>query len=132
MAENLYMICAQVIGNDAAVTAAASESQLEINVMMPVIAYNLLHAINILTNGINAFNERCVQGMEVNRKQCAYWLERSTALATALNPYIGYERAAKLAQKAFREGKTVREVVLEENILSEEETSRILDPKNLV
>jgi fumarate hydratase class II len=70
--------------------------------------------------------------MEVNRKQCAYWLERSTALATALNPYIGYERAAKLAQKAFREGKTVREVVLEENILSEEETSRILDPKNLV
>lgn len=132
MAENLYMICAQVIGNDAAITAAASESQLEINVMMPVIAYNLLHAINILTNGITVFDERCVQGMEVDRKQCAYWLERSTALATALNPHIGYERAAKVAQQAFREGKTVREVVLEENILSEEEAQQILDPQKLV
>lgn len=132
MAENLYMICAQVIGNDTAVTVAACESQLEINVMMPVIARNVLHSIHILTNGITAFTERCLRGMDVNRKQCAYWLERSTALATALNPYIGYERAAKIAQRAYLEGKTVREVVEEEQILSPEEIERILDPQNLV
>lgn len=132
MAENLYMICAQVIGNDGAVTVAASESQLEINVMMPVIARNVLQSIHLLANGITAFTERCVKGMEVNKKQCAYWLERSTALATALNPYIGYERAAKIAQKAYREEKTVREVVQEEGILSPEEVEAILDPQKLV
>lgn len=130
--ENMYMICAQVIGNDTVVTTAACESQLEINAMMPVIGYNVLNSVTLLGNGIKVFRERCVTGLEVDRDQCAYWLERSTALATVLNPYMGYERASQIAKKAYQQGKTVREVVVEERLLTEEEAERILNPEHLV
>lgn len=127
MAEMLYMVCCQVIGADAAVTAAGMGSQLEINVMMPVIAYNVLHAIDILANGMDVFAERCVKGIEADEAQCRYWLERSAALATVLNPVFGYERAAQLAKRALAENRPVRELVLETGELSPEEVAALFD-----
>ncbi|PTX60715.1 fumarase class II [Melghirimyces profundicolus] len=132
MAEMMNMISVQVIGNDAAITAAGEHAQLELNVLMPVIAHNLLHSINILTNGMDALRERCIEGLEVDEERCRSLMEQSLALATALNPVIGYDKAAEVAKKAFREGKTVRQVILEEKILTKEEAERVLDPDNLI
>jgi fumarate hydratase class II len=130
--ENLYMICSQVIGNDTAVTTAGIGSQLEINPMMPVIGYNVLTSITILANGIDTFTQRCLVGLTVDRERTANLMEESLALATALNPKIGYEKAAEIAKKSFSTGKTVREIVLEEDILTPAEANDILDPKRLV
>src|SRR5690606_9356551 len=132
MAEMMNMVCCQVIGNDAAITSAGEMAQLEINVMMPVIAHNLLQSIQILTNGMNAFRKRLVEGIEADPDRCRHWLERSLALATALNPVIGYDRAAEVAKKAYREGKTIKQVVVEEGLLSEEEADRVLDVRRMV
>ena len=127
MAEMLHMVCCQVIGADAAITAAGMGSQLEINVLMPIIAYNLLHAIDILANGMRVFAERCVQGIEADEKQCRYWLERSAALATVLNPVLGYERTAQLVRQALAENRPVRELVLESGELTPDEVRRLFD-----
>ncbi|GGA50967.1 class II fumarate hydratase [Kroppenstedtia guangzhouensis] len=132
MAEMMNMITVQVIGNDAAITAAGQHAQLELNVMMPVIAHNLLHSIQIMTHGMEALRRRCIDGLEVDPDRCGEWMEKSLALATALNPVIGYDRAAEVAKKAYQEGKTVRQVILEERILSVEEADRILNPNNLI
>ncbi|MGI6125898.1 MAG: class II fumarate hydratase [Planifilum sp.] len=132
MAEMMNMVCCQVIGNDAAITSAGELSQLEINVMMPVIAHNLLQSIQILTNGMNAFRERLVEGIEADPDRCRDWMEQSLALATALNPVIGYDRAAEVAKKAYREDKTIRQVVVEDGLLSEEEAGRVLDVRRMV
>lgn len=132
MAEMMNMITVQVIGNDATITAAGQHAQLELNVMMPVIAHNLLHSIQILTQGIEALRRRCIDGLEVDPDRCGEWMEKSLALATVLNPVIGYDRAAGVAKKANQEGKTLRQVILEEKILSEEEAERILNPNNLI
>ncbi|GGE26986.1 aspartate ammonia-lyase [Marinithermofilum abyssi] len=132
MAEMMNMIASQVIGNDACITSAGEHAQLELNVMMPVIAHNLLHSIQILTNGMETFRIRCIEGMEVDEDRCRYWMERSLALVTALNPYIGYDRAAEVAKKAYQQGKTVREVVLEEQVLSKEEADRMLDGAQMI
>ena len=132
MAEMMNMITVQVIGNDAAISAAGQHAQLELNVMMPVIAHNLLHSIHILTQGMDALRERCIEGLEVDKDRCQELMEQSLALATALNPSIGYDRAAEVAKQAYREGKTVRQVILEEGILSREETDQVLDPDHLI
>ncbi|PRX40747.1 fumarase class II [Planifilum fimeticola] len=132
MAEMMNMVCCQVIGNDAAITSAGEMAQLEINVMMPVIAHNLLQSIHILTTGMNAFRERLVEGIEADSDRCREWMEQSLALATALNPVIGYDRAAEVAKKAHREGKTIRQVVVEEGLLPEEEADRVLDVRRMV
>lgn len=132
MAEMMNMITVQVIGNDAAITAAGQHAQLELNVMMPVIAHNLLHSIRILTHGMEALRRRCIDGLEVDPDRCGEWMEKSLALVTALNPVIGYDRAAEVAKKAYQEGKTVRQVILEEKILSKEDADRILNPNNLI
>jgi fumarate hydratase class II len=131
LAEMLNMVCYQVIGNDAAITAAAQAAQLELNVMMPVIAYNLLDSIAVLSGGVRAFTERCVRGIEADEGRCRELLERNLALATALNPRIGYSAAAKLAMEAYEKGKTIREVVLEKGILSEKEADEVLDPQRM-
>ena len=119
------MVCSQVIGGDAVITAAGMSSQLEINVMMPVIAFNLLHSLEILANGMDAFTKRCIKGIEVNEAQCRYWLERSAAIATVLNPVIGYERAASLAKQALEENRTVRQLVQESGILPPHEVEKL-------
>ena len=121
------MAAYQALGNDAAITYASQAGQLELNVMMPVIAYNLLHAIQVLAGGTRAFTDRAVRGIEVDRDRCRSFVEWSTALATALSPRIGYHRAAELAKQAFAEGKTVRDVAIQEGVLSAEELDELLD-----
>jgi fumarate hydratase class II len=121
------MVCYQVRGNDATVALAAEAGQLELNVMMPVIAHNLLGAMELLTNAVRVFGERCVAGIEANPEQCAHWLERSPALVTALAPRIGYAEAAKLAKEAVTRNLTVRELVLEKGLLTAAELDRVLD-----
>jgi len=132
MAEMINMVCYQVIGNDGAISAAAQAGQLELNVMMPMMAYNLLTSLEILANGLRVFDERCVRLLRANKENCTRWMEQSLAIATALNPVVGYHRAAGVSKQAFAEGKTVREVAVEAGILSKKEADRILDPKNLV
>ncbi len=127
MAEMLNMAAYQVLGNDATVTYASQAGQLELNVMMPVIAYNLLHAIQIIGGAVRAFTERAVRGIEVDRERCQSFIEWSTAMATALSPRIGYQRAAEIAKQAFAEGKTVRDVAIQEGVLSDEELDELLD-----
>ncbi len=119
MAEMMNMICYQVIGNDVAIQGAVGGAQLELNVMMPVIAYNLLHAVAILANGLKAFTEFALVGLQADVERVTGFVEMNTALATALNPYIGYDKAAVVAKTAFAEGKTVRQIVREQNLLDE-------------
>ncbi len=131
MAEMLNMVCYQVIGNDTAVTYATQASQLELNVMMPMIAYNLLSSIHIMTGGIRAFTERCVRGIGADRERCMQYAESTLAMATALNPVIGYSAAAEISKSAYRSGKTVREVAEEKGILTGKSSRRFLDPRKL-
>ncbi|MHC4787708.1 MAG: aspartate ammonia-lyase [Planctomycetota bacterium] len=124
--ECLNMICLQVAGNDACIERAAAAGQLELNVMMPIIRYNLLWSIEILTNGVRMFRERCVEGIEADRQRCEAYLASTLGLAAVLNPVIGYHRASEVARKAAGSGKTIRQVVLEEGILPEEELDELL------
>lgn len=130
--ENLYMICSQVIGNDSCVTTAAMGSQLEINPMMPVIGLNVLQSITILSNGITIFTERCLKDIIANHENIKNWLDQSLSLVTALNPHIGYEKAAALAKESFETGKTLKELLIEKKILPLEEAERILDPNSMI
>jgi fumarate hydratase class II len=118
--EMMNMICYQVLGCDMTVASAGSASQLELNVMMPVMAFNLLHAIQILSTGIRAFTDKCIAGMEANEERCLFYAEMSTSVATALNPLIGYDRAAEIAKKAYIENKPVREVAKGEGLTEEQ------------
>jgi aspartate ammonia-lyase len=127
IAEMVNMVCYQVMGCDATVALAAHAGQLELNVMMPVIAFNLLFATEILTNAVAVFSDRCVTGIEANREQCAYWLERSPALVTALAPAIGYAEAAELAKEAVRRDVSVRQLLAERGLRTREDLERVLD-----
>jgi fumarate hydratase class II len=128
MAEMLNMVCYHVMGNDLAVMACAQAGQLELNVMMPILAYNLLQSITILTNGVHVFAARCVRGIRANVERCRDLAERSMGLATALNPYIGYQAAAQVAKEAFSRGVSLRQVALERGYLTAEQLDAILDP----
>jgi fumarate hydratase class II len=132
MAEMLNMVCHQVIGNDTSVASACQGAQLELNVNMPVIAYNLLDSIEILVNGVTAFTEKCVKGIKANEERCKELVEMSTALVTALCPRIGYDEAAKLAREAFVREKKVIDLVVEKGILSKEVAEELLNPRKLV
>ncbi len=132
MAEMMNMVCFQVIGNDATITYAAQAGQLELNVMMPLIAYNTLMSIEILSNGLRTFNDLCLSGIKADRKECERRVEQSLAMATALNPIIGYHKAAEVSEKAYIQGKTVKEVVIQEGLLSEGDADKLLDPERLV
>ncbi|RJQ23027.1 MAG: aspartate ammonia-lyase [Nitrospiraceae bacterium] len=131
MAEMLNMICFQVMGNDTAIAYAAQASQLELNVMMPVIAYNLLSSLDILANGINAFTEKCLWGIEADAERCKFFADTSLAIATALNPVIGYSNAAGVSKEAYMTGKSVKQVVVEKGLLKQKEADRLLDPLRL-
>ena len=127
IAEMVNMVCYQALGNDVTIAAAAEAGQLELNVMMPVIAHNLLFTIAILTNATRLLAERCVEGIEADRAQCEHWLERSPALVTALAPKIGYAEAAKLAKEAVAKNVTVRQLVMEKGILKGKDLEEVLD-----
>ncbi|MGH7569321.1 MAG: aspartate ammonia-lyase [Gemmatimonadales bacterium] len=127
VAEMVNQVCFQVLGNDTTIATAAEAGELELNVMMPVIAHNLLFTLMILTNASRVFAERCIEGIEANEAMCAYWLDRSPALVTALAPKIGYAEAAKLAKEAVEKNVTVRQLVMEKGLLKGKELDEVLD-----
>jgi fumarate hydratase class II len=131
-AEALAMVCVQVIGNDTAVALAGSLGNLELNTFRPVIAYNLLQSVVLLTDGCRSFTEHCVVGIEPNRARLSELVNRSLMLVTALSPRLGYDRAAEVAHKAHKEGKTLREACLELGYLSGEEFDRLVRPEAMV
>jgi aspartate ammonia-lyase len=128
MAEMLNMACFQVIGNDTTIMMAVQAGQLELNVMMPVMAFDMLMSIDILKNSVGVFIEYCVRGITANEERCRYLVDHTMGLATALNAHIGYSAAAKVAQENYRTGKSIRQIVLDMGLLSEEELDKILDP----
>ena len=128
MAEMLNMVCYQVMGNDQTILTCAQAGQLELNVMVPIIAYNLLQSLEILTNGIRVFTERCVNGILANVERCRQLAEGSMGLATALNPHIGYSAAAQVAREALARGVSLRQVVREKGYLTEEQLNAVLNP----
>ncbi len=132
MAECLDMVAFQVVGNDAAVALAVQAGQLELNVMTPAIAYNMLFSIQILANYIPVFTSKCVKGITVDEKRCEQYLEKNPSLATLLAPKIGYLEAAKIAKQAQAENRTVKEVALEKGLLKKEELDKIFSRKNLL
>jgi aspartate ammonia-lyase len=132
MAECLDMIAFQVVGNDAAVSLAVQAGQLELNVMTPAIAYNMLFSIQILTNYLPVFTKKCIQGITVNEKQCEQYLEKNPSLATLLAPKIGYLEAAKIAKQAQAENRAVKEIALERGLLKPEDLEKIFSRKNLL
>jgi aspartate ammonia-lyase len=132
MAECLDMVAFQVVGNDLAVSLAVQAGQLELNVMTPVIMYNMLFSIQILSNYIPVFTKKCVQGITVNEKQCSQYLEKNPSLATLLSPYIGYLEAAKIAKQAQAENRSVKEIALEKKLLKPEEIEKIFSRKRLL
>jgi fumarate hydratase class II len=127
IAESLCMVCAQVIGNDVAVTIAGQSGNFELNVMMPVAAYNLLQSINLLGAAASNFSKQCIEGLKATDKG-PHMVEQGLALCTALVPSIGYDAAAGISKEAAKKGKTVREVAREQTKLSEEDLQKILDP----
>jgi aspartate ammonia-lyase len=132
MAECLDMVAFQVVGNDLVVSFAVQAGQLDLNVMMPVIMYNVLFSVQLLTNFLPVFRRKCVEGITVNEKRCAQYLENNPTLATFLSPHIGYLEAAKIAKQALEEGRSVKEIALEKGLLKPEILERILDPKKLL
>ena len=131
IAEMVNQVCFQIVGLDACVAAAAEHGQLELNVMMPVIAYNVLLAEHILGTASRTFAEKCVAGIKANAEQCAYWVERSAALATALAPQIGYAKAADISKRSVKEGVLIRDLVKREHVLSDNEIDDVLDLKRM-
>ena len=127
IAEMVNQVCFQALGNDTTVAMAAEAGQLELNVMMPVIAHNLVFSMEILANASRVLAERCVAGIEADEAQCAHWLERSPALVTALAPKIGYAEAAKLAKEVVERNVTVRQLVVDKGLLSGSELEETLD-----
>jgi aspartate ammonia-lyase len=125
------MVSFQVVGNDVAVAMAVQAGQLELNVMMPTMAYSVLQSITILTNMLRQFTERCVKGITANEKKNTFYAQSTVSLATALNPYIGYAKAAEIAKESVATGRSIIEIAREKKLLSEKEIAEILDPQRM-
>ena len=122
------MVSFQVVGNDVAVAMAVQAGQLELNVMMPTMAYSVMQSITILTNMLRQLNEKCVANITANKKRCDFYVQATVSLATALNPYIGYSKAAEIAKEAVATGRSIIDIAREKKLLSEKEINEILDP----
>jgi fumarate hydratase class II len=131
ISEATIMACAQVIGNDATITIGGQWGNFELNVMLPVIGYNLLQSVEILANVAQVLADKAIAGFTVNRENIAELVERNPIMVTALNPVIGYDLAAKIAKRAYAEDRRVREVAAEMTELSAEELAKLLDPREL-
>jgi fumarate hydratase class II len=129
IAESLLMVCAQVIGYDSTIAWCAAAGNFELNVMMPVMAYDLLESIALLASGTRNFTVRLVAGLEADRDRANAFVEQSLAMGTVLAPEIGYEKAAALVKEAYATGRTVREVAREKSGIPLERLERLLDPK---
>jgi len=132
MAESLAQVCAQVIGNDATIAFGGASGLLDLNVMLPVMAHNLLESQRLLANASRLFADKCIAGLVANEEKCAEQIEWSMSMVTSLVPKIGYEKAAEIAKQAVQTGKTVRQVCLEENLLPEDELNRLLNPSGML
>ncbi len=132
MAEMMNMACFQVFGNVATITEAASAGQLELNVFMPIIAYNLIFMIDYFSSAMRAFADKCISGIKPNLGRIKSQLAKNLSIVTALSPVIGYSKAAEVAREAYLTDKTIKEVCLERKIMAEEELDRLLDPKRQV
>lgn len=132
MAEAVMQVCAQVIGNDTAVTWGGANGNLELNVMMPMMAQNTLRSIRLLSRVLDLFRERCLDGITANEERCAEMIEWSMAMVTTLAPRIGYELATEIAKEAVKRGKTVRQVCEERAVLPQAELDELLDPLTMV
>ncbi len=130
--EVVNQIAFQVIGNDLTITMAAEAGQLELNVMEPIIAFNLFQSIDIMRNGMMTLADRCVSGITANENVCRAYVENSIGIVTALNPYIGYENSSSIAKEALKTGRSVYELVLERNLLTKAEIDRILSPEAML
>jgi fumarate hydratase class II len=130
--EQVTMVAAQVFGNDAAIGFAASQGNFELNVFLPVTAYNLLQSARLLGESIASFDERCLRGLRVNREKMAENLRRSLMLVTALTPYIGYENAARVAKKAHEEDLSLRDACVTLGYLTAERFDEVFHPENMV
>jgi fumarate hydratase class II/aspartate ammonia-lyase len=131
MAEMLAMVCHQLLGLDAAIAAASAAGQLELNVMMPLVAFDLCHALQIAANGVRAFDERCARGLEADAGRARQYAERSVSLATALAPRLGYAAAAEVVKASLRTGRSIVELAAEMGGLRPAEARRLLDPRRL-
>jgi aspartate ammonia-lyase len=127
MADLAARVSFQVIGNDTAVAMAVQAGQLELNVMMPTMAYNVLQSITILANTLHQFTERCVAGVTANEAKCREYAEKTIALATALNPHIGYSKAAELVKESVAGGESIVELLRRKKLLSEDQIAQVLD-----
>jgi fumarate hydratase class II len=130
--EAVTMVAVQVMGNDATIGFAASQGNFELNVFMPVIAYDFLQSVGLLADAIRSFNNNCAVGIVANRKKMAQNLNESLMLVTCLNPHIGYENAAKVAHKAYEEGTSLRDACLELGFLTDEDFDRVFRPEEMV
>jgi aspartate ammonia-lyase len=131
MAEMVNMVCFQVIGCDTTVMMAAQAGQLELNVMLPVVAFNLLHEIEILRNAVDVYVRLCIDGLKANTERCAAYAEASLSIITVLNPHIGYLAAAEIAKESILSGKTIRRLVVEKGLLSAEQVDQIFDIRGM-
>ena len=131
MPELAAMVSFQVVGNDTAVALAVQAGQLELNVMMPTMAYSVLQSITIMTNMLRQFTDKCIAGITANRDRCAFYAQSTVSLATALNPYIGYAKAAEIVKESVATGKSIIEIARSKGLLSEKEIAEILDPQRM-
>ena len=131
MSEMMMQVAAQVVGNDVAIAWGGANGNFELNVMMPMIAHNLLESAGILANGCDAFRERCVDGLEANEKRAQELVEKNAIIVTALNPHIGYDNGAKIAKEAVATGRSVRDLVLEAGLMTGDELDDALDIKKM-
>lgn len=130
-AEALCQVAAQVIGNDVTISIGGQSGNFELNVMKPLMIYNLLQSVEILSNAITSFTSRCIAGIVANNARIELYLSQNLMTVTALSPKIGYDNAAEIAKKAYRSGRTIREVAIEMNLLSENELDTLLDPEKM-
>src|SRR3989338_4720243 len=129
--ECVLMVSFDVLGKDKAIESAAQYSILELNVMCPIIAYNMLQSIKILTNSLRAFREFCINGIGANEERCMELLNKSTAISTALNPYLGYQAVSKIVKESLKNNSTIKETILKYNLIEEEDLGRILSPEEM-
>ena len=129
--EMMNQVAFQVIGNDLAVSMGVENGQFELNVMEPVMAFNMFNSMKYMTNAVNTFVDKLLIGLEPNREQCQKWLDNSVGVVTALLPHIGYENSAMLAKEAYNTGKPIRQVIMEKGLLSREKMEHILSPRQM-
>src|SRR5256885_2862478 len=125
------MVSFQVVGNDTAVAMAVQGGQLELNVMMPTMTYSVLQSITIMTNMLKVFTEKCVAGLTANERRCTFYAQSTVSLATALNPYIGYQKAAEIVKESVATGRSIIEIARDKNLLTEKEIEEIIDPVSM-